>query len=63
MKSYGDLGAQHLPFKAKNVDVAKDVAYSLTERDKRGVRDDKERRERGGVRLCMYLQVVPWVSV
>lgn len=51
MKSYEDLVAQHLPLKAKYVDVAKDMAHSLTERDKHGIRDDKERRGWGDVRM------------
>lgn len=42
----------------KKKNKAKDVAHSLTERDKRGIQDDKGRRGLGGVRVCMCLGVV-----
>lgn len=39
------------------------MAHSLTESDKRGVQDDKERRGLEGVRVCMCLGVVAGILV
>lgn len=39
------------------------MAHSLTERDKHGVQDDKERRGLGGVKVCTCLGVVAGILV